>query len=282
MDRRAAIGVLVVSNVMLLMIWFFGGGGIAGIASDPFVQLSVLGIIVLISIPVSWLSYRRMMRNPIVVAAGEPMPATLAQVRLDHAPVTLIAERWKVVAWTVYVLAAAAIVVAIGWLQPGVCRMISVAGAVALFFWPLASFTVCVFTLPTLTLSRDGLSMATAWQVRSWSWDEIRDIRITKGTVPFVGRFLRKRPSQGIYFRRFRPADRLTGPAQAGFRAIWNLSGDELGAVLNSARERWSTSLGKSYIPVPKTWRTYVAVTLRLAAIAGILWLWYSQPCQHP
>ncbi len=281
MERRTAIGVLVACNVMLLVIWFFSGGGIAGIANDLFVQLTVLGIAVVISVPISWLTYRRMMRNPIVVAAGEPSPTALAQVDLDHAPVTLVAERWKVIVSTLYGLAIAAIFVTIGAVQPGVCRVISVAGLVALFFWPLVSFAVCIFILPTLTLSRDGLSMKTPWWTRSWTWDEIRDIKITKVTIPFVGRLFARRPDQSIYFRRFQPSDRLTGPAQAGFRAMWSLKGEELGAVLNAARERWSTSLGQSYVPVPKTWRTYIAVTLRLAVTAGILWLWYAQPCQR-
>jgi hypothetical protein len=274
MERRTAIAVVALSNIILVVSWFMIAGGVAGIVKDPLVQLSALAVMVLICAPISWLTYRRMLRNPIAVAAGTASPEAVARMGLDHAPAAFAAERWKVLISTLYILAIAAIFATVGLLQPGVCRTASLAATVALFGWPIVSWAASLFVLPALTISRDGLTYANAWRSRTWAWDEIRDIKVSKPNLRFLGRL-----SEGVYFRRYQPPDHLEGPARAGFRAMWAMSGDELGALLNTARERWSTPLGASFVPVPTRWRAYVPMVIRMGVIAGMLWLWYAQPC---
>jgi hypothetical protein len=270
-DRRTAVGVIAAFYAVLVVCWIVAGGGVA---KDLPIHLAVLGIMIVISVPFSWLTYRRLMRRPIVVAAAEPSPAIAARLGLEHTPVTLVAERWKLLVWALYTFAFVVLFVAISLFQPGVCRAVSLASAVALFGWPLVSVVFCLFALPTLTLSSDGLKLKNPWRSQEWRWDEIRDIKVTRPNLRLLGRL-----SEGIYFRRYHPPGASGGPARAGFRAIWKPVGEELGAILNTARDRWSTSAQSTYVPVPIKWWQYAPVVARLALMATILWLWYGQPC---
>jgi hypothetical protein len=273
-ERKTAIGVVAATYAILLVSWFLAAGGIDGIRRDPLIQLATLGIMAIVTLPVSWLTYRRMLRNPMVVPAGDPSPATIAQVGLSNGAVTLVASRRKVLLNVFYLVAWAGVVVTISLLQPGACRVVSVAATMALCCWAVGTWVSFLFVLPTLTFSRDALTLMTALRTQSWTWDEIREIKVTRPNSRLLGRL-----SDGIYFRRFQPPDRLAGPPRVGFRAMWNLTGEELGATLNAARARWSSSTANSYLPVPTTWRTYATVVIRLGVIVGIMWLWYSQPC---
>lgn len=86
-ERKTAIGVVAATYAILLVSWFLAAGGIDGILRDPLIQLATLGIIAIVTLPALWLTYRRMLRNPMVLPAGDPSPATIAQVGLNNGSV---------------------------------------------------------------------------------------------------------------------------------------------------------------------------------------------------
>lgn len=90
MDRKTAWVVPVLTAVIVLVIAFNSVGGIGGIAKEPGVSLAVFGILLVTLIPMSWLNYRRMRRQPIIVDVAEAEGGIDLSSRLDQAPVELV------------------------------------------------------------------------------------------------------------------------------------------------------------------------------------------------
>ena len=279
MDRKRAWVIPVFSGALMLIIAFYTVGGFAGIAKNPAVSLLTLAVVIVITTPMMWLSYIKNRRQPILVEVAKIPPDVSQDIRPEHEPVILIASTWKSLLRTLFIGIVGGIFVYIGFLQPGLCRVISIAAYAPLALWSFAISAICLFLPERLTIDHSGLTYSRLWLIRHWTWDEIRDITLVKRQIPLVGWFLKRRPTASLYFKRYQPKDQLTGPAQAGFGSIWRMSGDEIAELLETARARWSTPAGLTFVRVPKTYRLYIPTALTLAIVGGIMWMWYAQPC---
>jgi hypothetical protein len=263
----------------MLIVSFSAVGGFAGIAKNPLVSLLVLAVVAAITVPMMWLSYISNRRQPILVEIEKASSDAAQDGRLAHEPTILRASTGKVAFRTIFIVVAAATFLYIGFLQPGVCRVISIAAYAPLLLWSFAISALCLFVPERLVIEPAGLTHARLWLVRHWTWDEVRDIKLVKQQIPLIGWFVKRRPSMSLYFRRYQPEGHATGPALGGFESIWRMSGDEVADLLERARARWSTPAGASFVPVPKTYRLYIRTIITFALIGGVTWMWYAQPC---
>ena len=283
MTGKNAWIVLALSGAVMLGCWFYSVGGVAGIANDPVIALSVLAIMVVIAIPIYWLSYRRWRRYPLLVEVPETPVSAPNDARFEQVPLVLAASRWKILAWIIVTGAFLAFILAIGNAQPGVCRAVSLLALGPLFVWNFFSWLILLFTIPRLIFSADGLALETPWRSRRWTWDEIGQVRVAKTYVPIpIIAWLAKgggRVSLSVSFKRRAPDGNTVGIPQAGFRSIWKLSGEDLGELVNSARRRWSSSAAASWQPVRASVSYYLRAYAPMALIALFFAVLYMHPC---
>jgi hypothetical protein len=281
MDRERAWVIPAISGGLMLIIAFISLGGVAGIARAPGISAIFLAVLLVIEAPLLWLTYRRYRRDPIITPVEPTQSDVFGPPELDGGPMEFVGSTWKLLAWTIYL--AAIFSLFIGWSlkEPGACRVASLSLVLPFALWSMAIILACLVRPERLTIARDGLTHVWLWRTRHWSWDEIRDIRMVKRSIPFIRRFLKRSPVASIYFKTYRPPGRPGGRARVGFRSIYTVNGYELAGTLESARAEWSTPAGQAFVPVPRTWRSYLPTSLAIAAIGALMWILYAQPCGH-
>ncbi len=279
MDRERAWVIPAILGVTLLITFFFSLGGVAGIARQPVVSGMVLAIILVVGAPILWFTYRSFRRDPTITPVEFTPADVFGPPARDGAPMEFVGSTWKALAWAIYLAAVFSLFLNFSFREPGVCRAASLTFVVPFALWSIATLFACVVRPERLTIAQDGLTHVWLWRSRHWTWDEVRDIRMVKQNIPFVGRFLKRRPVASIYFKRYQPPGRAGGRARVSFRSIYKVNGYELASALESARAEWLTPAGESFIPVPRTWRSYFPTAIVLVVVGALMWIWYAHPC---
>ena len=176
-----------------------------------------------------------MRRDPIIVSVGEVASVLTANDRLRQPPIVLTAARWKTLLRVIYIAFVGSIFIAISFLQPGVCRAVSLAAYAPLVIWSFGTAAICLWRPERLELRPEGLRHVWLWLDRRWTWNELRDITLIKRQIPFFGWLFRKRPTVSLYFKRYQPAGQATGPARAGVRSVWSESGEDVAQLLGDS-----------------------------------------------
>ncbi len=281
MDRDHAWVIPALTGLIMLGCIYAALGGSAGVSRDPGVSLAAAAIMVAITVPLLWLTYRRLRRQPIIVPITETKPNISLAEQLNYPPVVLMASRWKLLGRATFAGVVTAIFIGISLAQPGVCRVVSVGLLGPFLIWAFLLWALSLWRPNRLTLAPEGLSHQTIWTAHHWTWDEVRDIRLAKRNIPFIGGFFKKRPTASVLFKRYQPEGQIGGAAQVGVLSIWKMSGDDLAALMEAARSKWSTPEGTSYVPIRGFFKTYYPIIAIMALMAGLYWMWFTQPCAH-
>lgn len=279
MDRERAWVIPAIAGVVMLAAAFLSLGGFAGIARSPGYSIVSLTLMLAIYAPILWFTYRRNRRDPIITPVESVQPDVFGPPVIEGESVEFVGSRWKIFGWTIYFVAVFGFLLDLGLREQGACRVVSLTLVAPSTLWGLATLLACLVTPERLLLARDGLTHAWLWRTRRWGWDEVRDIRMVNSNLPFMGRFLGRRPVTSIYFRKYQPPGKARGYARVAFRSIYRADGHEVATALEAARVEWSTSAAETFVPVRAAWWTYVRTACVLSAMCALLWILFTHPC---
>ena len=157
MDRERAWVIPVIAGVVMLVAAFLSLGGIAGILRSPGYSVMSLGLMLAIYAPILWFTHRRNRRNPIITPVGSVQSDVFGPPVIDRESIEFVGSRWKVLGWTIYIVAVFGFLLILGLQQKGVCRAFSLTLVVPFALWGAATFLACLVRPERLMIARDGL-----------------------------------------------------------------------------------------------------------------------------
>ena len=244
-----------------------------GVLRDPVMSLMFIGVCVLIAVPVLLFQYRRQQREPIHVEIEDPAQGAPSDARLDSAPVVLVASRGKVAILLIAAIASIGLLALFMWGQPGVCRVAGIGSLVPFVVFAIVFAALGLLKPERLEIAHQGLTHVTFWRLSFWSWDEIRNITVIKA------RMFGSTWTSGIWFNRFADTASSPGPAHPALRPVWPIASDELAALLNEARLRWSSARGPTLVPVKTPIADRILAALPFVPMGLLVWLMIAHPC---
>ncbi len=232
MDRERAWVIPVIAGVVMLVAAFLSLGGFAGIVRSPGYSVMSLTLMLAIYAPLLWFTYRRNRRDPIITPVQSAQSDVFGPPAIEGESMEFVGSRWKILGWAIYIIAVFGFLLGLSVPEQGVCRAVSLTLIVPFALWGVATFLACLVSPERLLLARAGLTHVWLWRTRRWGWDEVRDIRMVNSNLPFIRRFLGRRPVTSIYFRRYQPPGKGRGHARVAFRSIYRADGHEIATAL--------------------------------------------------
>jgi hypothetical protein len=278
-DKRLVWFVTALSVAIGLWSFYTAVGGFSGMVRDPKMALAIFAILAPIMGLSLWLSFRRLRKNPTIVRIETPKSETPSGESLENAPLVFVASRRKILAVVALGVCLFGLVSLMTLGQTGVCRVGFGVSTLPGMVWLVAVWLWYLWDPPLLTLSPDGLRYKSKLLDRRWTWDEVREVSVSKFSIPIISRFSTRRPSLFVMFRRFGLPGALSGPPSAGVRSIWKISGEDLGALLTAAHLKWSTPDQDRMTPIPRTFQHYARQALGIALGLFFVWILMAQPC---
>lgn len=255
---------------LVLLAFYKSMGGIDGIRSHPGEAL-IVALIAAIAMAMSFLSRRhRMSQNSPYFAVPDPAPGTPPDARLTSLPLVLIASRGKMLGTLAIALLGAPFVALMLASQPGICGTVGLASFAPILLGGLAMLAVGLVWPERLEIAPWGLKHVTFWRTREWPWAEVRDVMII--------RTLGGAWTSGIVFNRHASPTSQPGSVRPSLRAVWPLPTDEVAALINEARVRWSPA-GADLAPAHRRITDYLPLALTWGMAAALAVLIVLRPC---